>query len=157
MNDALKGLSILAVTALSISIVLSMKYEWEIPFLATAGGARNSASELQRQILAGADPTLLQEPTAAGDSRTCFNGALYLADDNGRQQHEYLSVVHGSRLYIRLKGQEVILEAPYQPSTEQEAFTVDSVPVFVATRLADMANDQTDCISKPMTLSLLAR
>ena len=156
MNDALKGLSILAVTALSISIVLSMKYEWEIPFLAATGGARNSASELQRQILAGADPTLLQEPTAAGDSPTCFNGALYLSDDNGRQQHEYLSVIHGSRLYIRIKGQEVIIESPYQSSL-QEAFTVDSVPVLVATRLADMANDQTDCISKPMTLSLMAR
>ena len=61
MNDAMKGISILSLTAVAITWVLNQDNEgFDMAFLTNESAERSAALQLQQSILAGADPTQTQ-------------------------------------------------------------------------------------------------
>ena len=155
MNDSIKGLSILSVTAVAIAWVLNSDNSgWEIPFLAFKGEETRDVLALQREILAGADPTLTQQATAAGQrDGACYTGWVSMQGSESQVKQSYHGVLAKQRLYIRLLDQGIMLDMPL---TEPSKATKPSVvPVSVALGLADMNSKQESCEEKNLTVSLL--
>lgn len=68
MNDTVKGISILTVTAVAISLVLNQDNKGlSMAFIKDKSEEHSDVLELQQAILRGEDPTRKQESTASGE------------------------------------------------------------------------------------------
>lgn len=155
MNDTLKGLSILSITVVAIAWVLqSDNSGWEIPFLAFKGQNSSDVAQLQREILAGADPTLIQQPTAAGQqSNACYKGWVSLSGvEPAIIQQSYQGIQSGGRVYLRILEQDILLDVSL--ADQAKAHRPDAVPVSVALQLADMHTIKEGCNQKDFVVSL---
>lgn len=151
MNDAMKGISILSLTAVAISWVLHQDNEgFDLAFLTHDSAERSAVLQLQESILAGNDPTLSQEPSAAGEGGfNCYRGQLSIDDE----QQSYLSVANHTRMFVRVVGQQLILEVPIADKTM--ARKAESVPVDVAVALADLQSLKEQCVHKDLIIGAL--
>ncbi len=149
MNDAMKGISILSLTAIAISWVLHQDNEgFDLAFLTHDSAERSAVLQLQESILAGSDPTLSQEPSAAGESGlNCYRGQLSIDDE----QQFYLSVANHNSMFVRVIGQKLILEVPIADKTMTRK--AERVPVDVAVALADLQPLKEQCIRKDLIIS----
>lgn len=156
MNDAMKGISILSLTAVAISWVLNQDSEgFDMAFLTNDSAERSSVLQLQESILAGADPTVSQEPSSAGENGLkCYRGQLSIHDDQMLlEQQSYLSVANQTSMFVRVAGQKMILEMPINDKTI--ARRAVSVPVGVAIELADMQEREGRCIREDLIITAL--
>lgn len=156
MNDAMKGISILSLTAVAISWVLTQDNEgFDIAFLTNDSAQRSAALQLQQSILAGADPTQAQEPSAAGGSNLyCYRGRVSVHDEQMMlEQESYTSVANQTSMFVRVAGQKIILEILLKDKTS--AHRAVSVPAGIAVEMADMQKSEGQCIRKDLIISTL--
>lgn len=156
MNDTMKGISILLLTAVAISWVLNQDNEgFDMAFLTNDSAERSAALQIQQSILAGADPTQNQEPTAAGVSDlNCYRGRVSVYDEQMTlEKQAYISVANQTSMFLRVAGQKIILEIPINDKTI--ARRVMSVPVDIAVELADMQKLEERCARKDLIISVL--
>ncbi|SIS74962.1 hypothetical protein [Neptunomonas antarctica] len=159
MNDTVKGISILTITAVAITWVLNTSnHGWDIPLFAFNGGGENrDILQLQKTILAGGDPTLRQQPTASGvpEAVVCYRGWVSVDDKSVNLiQQPYVSVVDQSQMYVRVIGQNIMLELSVDDN--ETARLSENVPVAVAFELADITEqEQQDCTPKNLVITSL--
>jgi hypothetical protein len=160
MNDTMKGISILSVTAIAIFGVLNQDNQgFDIAFLAGIGAeTEQSASlQLQQSILAGVDPTEIQEPSAAGVTERargvdCYRGWISIDDDNMTlDQQAYISAANEKTMYVRIVDRKLIIEIPNNNKTL--ARRADNVPVEIAVELADVAVINKQCTRKDLIIT----
>lgn len=162
MNDTMKGVSILSVTAIAILGVLNQEHQgFDIAFLTGVGAeAERSASlQLQQSILAGVDPTKIQEPSAAGTGEAvvsidCYRGWISIDDDNmPLNQQAYISAANQKTMYVRVIDRKIILEIPNDNKTlAQRSY---NVPTEIAVKLADVAVINKQCVRKDLIVTTL--
>lgn len=156
MNDAMKGVSILSLTAIAISWMLSQDNQgFDIAFLSNDSAERSAALQLQQSILAGADPTQTQEPSAAGVfDLNCYRGRVSVHDEQiTLVQQSYISVANQTTMFVRVSGQKIILEIPMADTTM--ARRAMSVPVDIAVELADRQELDSQCVRKDLIITAL--
>jgi hypothetical protein len=161
MNDTVKGISILTITAVAITSLLSSDNKgWDIPLFTSNGGSEHrDLFQLQKIILAGGDPTLSQEPTAAGVSEAveCYRGWVSIDDDSvNLSQQPYVSVVDQSQMYVRVIGQRIMLELSVDDKATARQSKNIPVAVAVAFELADITGqEQQGCTRKNLVITSL--
>jgi len=152
MNDALKGISILAVTAVSVGWMLNSDNNFEIAFLKDEPSAQQEAIALQDAILQGDDPTQVQSPSAAGNGQSpmpstgCFHGFVSTQQGSSVELQEapYVGVVHDNEhIYMRLTGQPIYLKMPRDDYSE--AVVQEAMPVTATSALADIKSPIDEC------------
>lgn len=156
MNDAMKGVSILSVTAVAIFWMLNQDNKgFEIAFLMNDSAERSAAWQLQQSILAGADPTQTQEPSAAGVfGLNCYRGRVSLHNEEMQlEQQSYISVANQTTMFMRVAGQKIILEIPI--NDKEVARRAMSVPVDIAVELADMQEQGRQCLRENLIITAL--
>lgn len=149
MNDTLKGVSILVVTALGIGGMLQYQQSWEMPLFTELAKYQHEqeAAELQQSILAGADPTQLQLPSAAGESApACYQGYLTA---KGRRE-AYYGVDYQGQRYIQLQDSRQILRLSQSGDRAQAPA---ALPQGIKSALAAGYKSGT-CLSKDLIISL---
>lgn len=160
MNDTMKGISILSVTAIAIFGVLNQdNHGFDIAFLAgiEADAEKSASLQLQQSILAGVDPTEIQEPSAAGvtegtRSVDCYRGWISIDDDNmALDQQAYISAANEQAIYARILDRKLIIEIPNNNKTL--ARRAESVPVEIAVELADAAVINKQCTRKDLIIT----
>jgi len=159
MNDALKGVSILAVTVVAVGWMLNSDNDFEIAFLKNKPSAQQEALALQDAILQGDDPTSIQSPTAAGDSvknmpdTGCIHGLVSSQKGSSLTLNSahYVGVLHtDEHIYMRLTGKPIYLKMPR--NDYREVYVQDAMPVSAASVLADIKDPVDECTEVHLTI-----
>lgn len=141
MKDLHKGVILLLLACLvSIITFFIEDRHWEMAFIRfNQPDPNQDVADIQAQLLAGIDPTLIAEPTAAGPTNQvkhapCFNGKIS-RDSQADSFHDqpYISIKENQATYIIIANDQAFLrKSPY------EMQSASIIPIMPATALSLM-------------------